>query len=74
MSVMSARAKIQLVVKELNESWARLHDEWDDPASRAINTRYLEPLALQSKAALGAMDKILQTLHAMRRDCGPSSS
>ncbi len=72
MSVSGAKAKLALVSKELAQAWWRLREEWNDPASRTIEKRYLEPLEGQVKSAITAMEKMGQVLATMRRECGPS--
>ena len=70
MSVDSARARLQLVHKELLLRWGRVCDVWDDPVRHALQERQIEPLDGRVRSAISAMEKMRDTIATVRRECG----
>lgn len=69
MSVPSARAKLKDSYRVLMLAWHRATELWDDPVSRALNERHLEPLETTLKSALNAMDAMNEVIERARREC-----
>lgn len=70
MGVASSRARLQLLHKELLQRWSRVCETWDDPVRHALGTRQIEPLEGRLRSALGAMDKMRDTIARVRQECG----
>jgi hypothetical protein len=69
MSVRGGRAKLLGIMKDLMVKWDQTTDEWNDPVSREIETRYLEPLDRSVRNAMGAMEQMAQLLERAKREC-----
>ncbi|MFO0784062.1 MAG: hypothetical protein U0636_10310 [Phycisphaerales bacterium] len=69
MSIPGARAKLKDSYRALMLAWAQAAEHWDDPVSRALQERHLEPLETTIRSALNAMDTMNETLERLRRDC-----
>ena len=70
MSVEGARMRLQGSMKELMTKWSEIEPLWRDAASRGFHKRYLEALEGAVKSALPAMEKMAETLHRVRSECG----
>jgi hypothetical protein len=69
MGMTDGRARLSKSMKELMLRWAEARMQWDDAAARAFEARFLTPLEMDSRQAVGAMDQMGQTLQQLRRDC-----
>ena len=69
MSVVGARAKTQLALKDLLVKWDRVRDHWNDDVARSFQEHTLDPLEGQVRAATSAMDKIRETLYRVKKEC-----
>ncbi len=69
MSAHGTKAKFQLALKDFETKWRQLQETWDDPASRALNTRYIEPLHDRVRQAISALEKIAEAQAAAKREC-----
>lgn len=69
MSLATGRAKLVGSMKELMLKWERTREHWDDPMSRTLEDRVLNPLEPKIRAAAVAMEKMAEVLAKARRDC-----
>ncbi len=69
MSLAVGRAKLVGALKELMVKWDRTKETWDDPMSRAMEDRVLNPLEPKIRSAAIAMEKMGESLARARRDC-----
>jgi len=68
---MSAGQTILLdAMKNLRVHWDRTKADWDDPVSRELERRYLEPLEARVRNVLNAMDHVEESARRAKRDCG----
>jgi hypothetical protein len=70
MSVEGARMRLQGSMKELMSKWSETEALWRDASARGFHKRYIEALELAVKSALPAMEKMAETLHRVRSECG----
>jgi hypothetical protein len=70
MSVEGARMRLQGSLKELLMKWSEVEPLWRDATSENFRRRYIESLEAAVKAALPAMEKMAETLHRVRMECG----
>lgn len=69
MSVYASRGQISKAMKNLQMRWQETRGDWDDPVSRAFEKDFLEPLEMDVKNAMGAMDQINGLLQQARKEC-----
>ncbi|MDA0803021.1 MAG: hypothetical protein O2819_04600 [Planctomycetota bacterium] len=73
MSAHGAKAKLQLALKDFETKWHQLSEVWDDPASRGLNAKYIDPLHDRIRQAIAALEKISEVQLKARRECTPES-
>ncbi len=69
MSVYASQGQISKAMKTLQLRWLETRGEWDDSASRAFEKDFFEPLEMDVKNAMGAMDQINGVLQQARKEC-----
>ena len=69
MSVTVGRAKLNNAYKDLLMHWEEAKDAWMDVRAKQFERDYLDPLAPQVRAALGAMERLNAVLGQCERDC-----
>lgn len=69
MSVYESRGQIAKGMKNLLMRWQETRGDWDDAVSRAFEKDFLEPLEMDVKNAMGAMDQMNAVLQQARKDC-----
>ncbi len=70
MSMTAARLRIHGEYRDLMIAWQRTGERWRDPVSRAFEKKQLEPVELQIRATVGAMEKIESMIAQAGRECG----
>lgn len=74
MSALSSKAKMQLALKDFETKWRQLSESWDDPASRALAKRFIDPLHDRIRQAVSALDKVTEAQSRARRECSSDST
>ncbi len=69
MGVYEARGQLSKAVKDLLLRWNETKMDWDDATARQFEVSVLEPLQMDTKNALSAMDTAASLLSQVRRDC-----
>lgn len=69
MSAQSSKAKMQLAMKDFEVKWRQLSEAWDDPASRALTKRFIEPLHARIRQTMSALDKVGEVQVRAKREC-----
>jgi hypothetical protein len=69
MGVYEGRGQISKSMKELMNRWAETRSSWDDAMSEQIEKGTLQPLEMDVRNALGAMEHIAQVLQQIKSDC-----
>ncbi len=69
MSMTTAKAQLTKATKLLMLKWENANEYWDDPVSRAIEKKHLDPLRDSVRAAIGAMDTMSEILQHAKQDC-----
>jgi hypothetical protein len=69
MSLAVGRAKLVGALKDLMTKWEVTRQSWDDPMSRALEDRVLNPLEPKIRAAATAMEKMGEVLARAKREC-----
>lgn len=69
MSLSVGRAKLVGALRDLMLRWEKAKAQWDDPMSRNIEERVLEPLDPKVRAASTAIEKMGEMVARARRDC-----
>ena len=65
----SGAALIRTGMQQIEQTWQKSSEEWDDEVSRRFSEQYLEPLVPEVKLALGAVAHMQLLLDEIRRDC-----
>ena len=69
MGVHEGRARLGKSMKELMMRWSETTTRWKDANADAFESRYLAPLEIDARSAVGAMDQMTQILAQIKRDC-----
>jgi hypothetical protein len=69
MGMMEARSKVGKSVKELMAHWLETKGQWDDGNSQKFEEKFLVPLEMDAKMAVGAMEEMSQILMQIKKDC-----
>ena len=69
MGVQEGRGQLAKLMKELNMQWLDVRHSWDDVRMHEFEQRYLLPLDIDLRKAVGAMDLMAAYLSQVRRDC-----
>ncbi|MEX0655389.1 MAG: hypothetical protein WD534_12380 [Phycisphaeraceae bacterium] len=69
MSMHAGRAKLHEAFKQLTRQWQQTQRDWQDPASRAFEKKYLQPLESDVRMAGTAMGRMSELLQRARREC-----
>lgn len=69
MSLSVGRSKLTGAMKDLLMRWERAREQWDDPVSRDLELKVIQPLEPKVRAAATAMEKMAELLARARREC-----
>ena len=69
MSTQTAKSQLMKATKALLLHWNQANEHWDDPVSRKIESKHIEPLLDSVKSAIGAMELIGETIAKAQNDC-----
>lgn len=69
MSATDTKGRLVEAAKVLNSQWQEVQELWRDTNCHRFETQLMDPLALEIKNALLAMDQIDMALTRARRDC-----
>jgi len=69
MSLAVGRSKLVGGLKDLMVKWDSTREYWDDPMSRTLENRLLQPLEPKVRAAAAAMEKMAEILSRAKREC-----
>ncbi len=70
MGMSSARHRMQAEYRDLMIAWMRTTERWNDPVSKAFESRRLEPIEAKLRTMASAMEKAELQLAQARRECG----
>lgn len=60
---------LQTSMKQLNEHWARIKEQWDDPASVEIEKSFIAPMEPRIRKAAAALAKMAEVMHTAEKEC-----
>ncbi len=69
MGMHEGRARLGKSVKELMMKWSEAQSQWNDSTSKAFEKRFLVPIDMDSRQAIGAMDQMANLLQKIKHDC-----
>jgi hypothetical protein len=69
MGVYEGRGQLSKALKNLMFRWVDARSQWDDAAAERFEATFIEPLEMDLKNAIGAMDHIASVLAQVRKDC-----
>ena len=69
MGVYEGRGQLAKSVKQLMLRWTETRTDWNDSAAETFEKKYLEPLEIDLRTAVSAMDHMATLLNQVRRDC-----
>jgi len=69
MSTQTAKSQLMKATKALLLHWDQATEYWDDPVSRKIETKHIDPLRDAVKTAIGAMETMGETIARAQNDC-----
>lgn len=70
MSVEGARQRAQASLRDLKLKWEHASVTWRDATAAEFGERYVEQLEQAIRTALPAMEKMIEVLARIERDCG----
>jgi len=70
MSAADSKGRLVEAAKILNAHWQEIQELWRDANSHHFEKHVMEPLTLEIRNALLAMDQIDMALTHARRECG----
>jgi hypothetical protein len=70
MSATDTKGRLVEAAKVLNARWQEVQELWRDTNCHQFETHVMDPLSLEVKNALLAMDQIDMALTRARRECG----
>ena len=69
MGVYEGRGQLAKSVKQLMLRWTETRGDWNDSAAEGFEKKFLEPLEIDLRTAVSAMDHMATLLNQVRRDC-----
>jgi hypothetical protein len=69
MGVYEGRGQLAKAVKQLMLRWTETRSDWNDAAAERFEKKFLEPLEIDLRTAVSAMDHMATLLNQVRRDC-----
>ncbi|MSQ90117.1 MAG: hypothetical protein EXS01_01810 [Phycisphaerales bacterium] len=69
MSDATHKAKLKDTVRVLREQWRTLRQDWNDPASAAMERDAVDPADDAVRIAILALDQLAEAVSRARRDC-----
>ncbi len=69
MSTQTAKSQLMKATKALLLHWDQATEHWDDPVSRKIEIKHIEPLRDAVKAAVGGMETMGETIARAQNEC-----
>ena len=69
MSTQTAKSQLMKATKALLLHWDHATEYWDDPVSRKIEKKHIDPLRDAVKTAIGAMETMGETIARAQNDC-----
>ena len=69
MGMHEGTGQLAKAMKILMEKWGSTRISWDDEVAVRFEKTYLEPLGMDLRSALTAMDQMSVLLQQIRRDC-----
>ncbi|MFW5652975.1 MAG: hypothetical protein ACOC0P_02925 [Planctomycetota bacterium] len=69
MSVNAGQANINDAVKQLQQAWQRVRDNWDDPVAEHFEREFLTEIEPRTRQTLHAMATMQELLARIRQDC-----
>jgi len=69
MSMHESRAKIGAAIRDLRTSWSNTKVYWTDSNIERFQEEFLEPMEMDVRVAVIAMDQMATLLSSIRRQC-----
>ncbi len=69
MGVFEARGQLGKSFKELQQRWGEVRLAWGDAVADQFEKKYLNPVEMDLRSAVGAMEQLSILLQQLRRDC-----
>jgi hypothetical protein len=69
MGVYEGRGQLSKALKNLMLRWVEARSQWEDSASQHFEEKFIQPIELDLKNAVGAMDHMAAVLAQVRKDC-----
>ena len=69
MGVYEGRGQLAKGMKELMAAWMETKSSWKDQNADRFEKKHIQPLEMDLRAAVSAMDVMSQLLSAIKRDC-----
>lgn len=69
MGVYEGRGQLTKAYKTLQMRWIEAKSNWEDSASQHFEDKYITPIEMDLKNAVGAMDHMAAILSQVRKDC-----
>jgi len=69
MGAFEARGILAKAIHDLTLKWQDVKMNWNDPQAESLEKQYLQPLEMDLRMAVSAMDQLAILLSQAKRDC-----
>ncbi len=69
MSMQTAAAQLTKTTKVLNYHWNVASEHWNDPVSRRIEEKHIQPLLEMVHSSIGAMETMSEAINRAKHEC-----
>ena len=69
MSMQTATAQLTKATKALMYQWNQTTEQWDDPVSKRIEEKHINPLLDAVNSAIGAMESMGESVVRSQSEC-----
>ena len=69
MSMQTAKAQLTKATKKLNIRWNEVLEHWDDPVSRSMESKHIDPLQKAVTSTIGAMENMAEMIARAKSEC-----
>lgn len=70
MSLSDSRARLNAAHRDLMLAWLKVNEVWRDDVARTFFDRSIQPIDIQLRAAMNAIESMEDTLRRVKNECG----
>jgi hypothetical protein len=69
MGLYEGRGQIGKMMKDLSNRWHETRLNWDDEQARRFEEKFIEPMEMDARNAISAMDEMASLLTQIKQEC-----